>query len=129
MVTNALVNLPSEAREAGWHLWDALQNEPDLQIAALFWAEFDEADWRIYVVTPLVNERGSGPIYGALREIIARIPEDETHGLDVSDIVVADPEERFVREIRRRYGPTVGDRRTVRRLALSAEEAYVYYIA
>lgn len=129
MVTNALLTLPTEAREAGWRLWDALRVLPDLPIVAFFWAEFDESDWRLFLATPLVATVGQRSVYGVLQTVLGQIPEDELHGLSLFDIVVANPEERMVRAMQRRYGHTEGDRRTVRRLSLSSEDAYVYYVA
>ncbi len=128
MVTNALVALPSEARAAGWNLWDAIHSSPDLQVTALFWAQFDEDDWRIYLASPRVAAEGQRVIYRQLQQIMDKLPEEDLHGLELSDIVVTTPDDRVVREMGPPYGAGEGDRRTIRRLSLSAEEAYVYHL-
>jgi hypothetical protein len=123
--------LPSEARLAGWRLWDALQTASDLPVVALFWAQFSENanDWRIYLASPVADVEGKGAVYDRLQRVIGQIPADDLYGLELADIAVVGTGDRTVREMKRRYGPMIGDRRTVRRLALSAEEAYVYFLA
>jgi hypothetical protein len=129
MVTSALVTLPREARDAGWRLWEALKLAPELQIKAMFWAAFDDDDWRIYLATPLAATEGPRKVYTLLREIVKDIPDSELNGLDLNDVVVVNPQERLVKEIQGRYSHVEGDRKSVRRISLSPDEAYVYYIA
>lgn len=125
MVTNTLVELPREVREAGWNLREAL-HKAQFPFTAMFWAEFLEDNWRIFLATPLPDEQRPEDPYRWLRTILYTLSEDDREALALSDIVIVRPEARIVSEVRRRYGVVQGDRRTTRRFLLSPNEAYVY---
>ena len=91
----------------------------------MFWAEFDENDWRIFLATPLPDRERPEDPYRQVSDVLYASPEVKAM-LDLSDIVIVRPEARVVYEMERRYGHVVGDRRVVRRLSLSSSEAYVY---
>ena len=126
MVTSAMV-ISKEMRDAGWSLHQAL-HDANFPFTAMFWAEFDEEDWRIFLATPLPNPQNPENPYQRLIPILDSLSVNGERVLEGDDLYLIRPEARIVSELRRRYGTETGDRRGVRRISLSPSEAYVYEI-
>ncbi len=104
----------------------------------LFWARFDENDWRLFFVVP--PEKSEAEIYIWLRSVLPSNEEAEQSDvflLTSTDIAVIGSNWRIVQEVREwarsRYGTQDGsvadDESPARRISLSDHDAYIYYLA
>lgn len=137
MATSTLVTISKEMRESGWQLYKLFQAN-DFPIDGLFWAVFDDAEWRLFVVTPLSEEKGPIFVYDHLQTLLPDFltPESEDAFL-YDNIKVVGRNARIVKGVRdwargrfgHEDGSVEGDARVIRRVSLSQNEAYVYYLA
>lgn len=136
MVKDELV-ITKEKRESGWQLLRAAQ-QVNIPVLGLFWARFDENDWRLFFVIP--PDESTIAIYLWLRSVLPGSEEADQSDiflLTSADIAVIGSNWRIVGEVRDwarlRYGTNDGsvadDERLVRRIRLSDSDAYIYYLA
>jgi len=138
MVGNTVVTIEKTLRDSGWELLRRIQ-AVGMPLSGMFWAEFDENDWRLFIVTPLIDEEGAGAVFKALRPLFPLTVVSGKDGEivtmdDLNPISPDDPTTRGARDwARRRYGTEDGsvadDEDIVRRVSLTPNDAYIYYLA
>ena len=138
MVGNAMVTIEKNLRDSGWELLRRIQ-KANIPLAGLFWAEFSEGDWRLYVVSPLVDTEGTGRVYELIRPLFPIETENGKDGevVTLDDLNITTPRNRTVLGARdwarARYGTADGsvadDERIIRRISLTPSDAYIYYLA
>ena len=136
MDTNTLV-VTKEMREQGWDLLDKAKKQGQV-VLGLFWGQFDEGDWRLFLVIPA--EQSALPTYTWLRVALPsdlEAEQSETFLLSPTAIAVVSPNYGIVKSAhewaRSRYetldGSVADDPRLVRRVSLEASSFYIYCLA
>lgn len=135
MVSSAMVTIPQQSIDSGWRLLRHLQKS-GLPLDGLFWAEFSDGDWRLFVVSSDTSRKVLETVFDYLPD-----PQDKEavirEALSFMDISVIRPESDIARGARdwarRRYrtpdGSVADDERIVRRVSLTPSDAYIYYLA
>lgn len=136
MDTDTLV-VTKAMRDAGFQLLQTARQQ-GVAVLGLFWAQFDDRDWRLFLVVP---EGQSTPnTYLWLHTVLAddaEAEQSEEFVLSPASIAVINPNQSDVRNVRKwaklRYntddGSVADDPRIVRRVSLSPNDAYIYYLA
>lgn len=118
--------------DAGRELARRLTEE--LELKAAFWLYFDEADeWRLVLVTPLVDKRGTRHIYARIQSFLADSPE--LAGFPLFQVTVISPRDGTAKPIIEAYdGVDLGPGRYLKRSVVTGdtvsvylEEAYIYF--
>lgn len=125
MVTDTVVTISEEMRNVGWFILDKLEKN-SFPVDAMFWSDFYEEDFRLFLVTSLVDSQGIGKTYDLLSDMFKDSHLDSEFGFSVYDINLIGLAHPKIDQVRRRYGVVPSDRRWVRRVSLSAGGAYVY---
>ncbi|WP_395140709.1 hypothetical protein [Armatimonas sp.] len=121
------MTISEEMRNVGWFLLDKL-NLAQFSIDAMFWSDFDEGDFRLYLATPLVDSSGTLFTYELLGKIFAENHLDSEWGFAIYEVTLIGLKHPKLAEIRQRYGSVPPDRKWVRRVSLSSGGAYVYFL-
>lgn len=135
MIATSMINLSREVRDFGWKLLEKIQQEKDFPITGLFWGEFTEGSWRLFLATPLAATIGTIAVYGRLEEMLKSILPEYCEEVDLADIVVTNPKQMRVRQAiawaKGRYGSAEvpADRNVVRRAYLESYEFYIYTLS
>jgi hypothetical protein len=135
MVLVESLTLPTEYREAGWALADLLLTKHEMHIVGLFWAEYDEADWRLFLVSPRAYEANSQEFENELEVLISGLQiahsdlnrRENAHPL-WDHLLVANPTNPAVRRVYQAYGEVPMDSKMVRRFVLGPGDAYIYFL-
>ena len=115
-------------REAAWKLLEALEKER-FPMTAAFWQYLPDAEtWRLVIATPLVDEIGSIAAYTRLQMALNQLPEEISEGFSVANITLLGPDSEQLMKLRKRYGAVTWERSHIRRISLSPEEAYIYFL-
>lgn len=115
--------LSRERRENGWDLLDWLK-EIKLEINAMYWFfDKDWTAWRLMIATPLVDSEGPLYVYDKIIPFVKEKFTDED-GLFEDQVYISSPGMNEVRDIIRRNGAVLPERRVIRRI--SEEEPYIY---
>lgn len=114
--------------EAGWELVNALRNAK-FPMTAAFWQRLPDSEtWRLFIVTPLVVSKGPFDAYGQLQEQLEQLPDEVTDGFSLANISLVRENSEMVRDLKKRYGTIPWNGAHIRRLSLSTEEAYIYFL-
>jgi hypothetical protein len=115
-------------REAAWKLLEDLEKE-QFPMTAAFWQYLPDAEtWRLVIATPLVDEIGSIAAYTRLQTLLNQLPEEISEGFSVANITLLSPTAEQLVILRKRYGNVTRNRSHTRRISLSPEEAYIYFL-
>jgi hypothetical protein len=125
MVTDTLVTISEEMRGVGWFLAEKL-GEAQFPFEAMFWSDFYEEDFRLYLASSLVDQQGLRITYDALSKVFEANHLDSEWGFPVYNVTLIGMSDPKLFSVRQRYGSVPLDRRWVRRVSLRAGEAYVY---
>lgn len=136
MDTDTLV-VTKAMRDSGFQLLQ-MARQQGISVLGLFWAQFDDRDWRLFLVVPA--EESVINVYLWLHSALADDLEAEQSDefvLSPASIAVVDPLQSDVRNVRKwakmRYGTEDGsvadDTGVVRRVHLGPNDAYIYYLA
>ena len=138
MVANALVENSKSAREWGWRLLEYLRPRPDVTLVGLFWASFDDVEWRLFIAVDYTDDLGPREVRDILRSFLpseVEADDSDEYLLTIADTAVVGPHDQSVREARRwaavRYGEQSVEplRDVVNRPAFGWGEPYIYYLA
>ncbi|MBC7807946.1 MAG: hypothetical protein H7145_17595 [Akkermansiaceae bacterium] len=136
MDTDTLV-VTKAMRESGFQLLQTAR-QAGIPVLGLFWAQFDDRDWRLFLVVP--TEKSTVDMYFWLHAVLADDMEAEQSDefiLSPASIAVVNPNQSDVRNVRKwaklRYstedGSVSDDANVVRRVHLTPTDAYIYYLA
>jgi hypothetical protein len=111
----------------GWFLLEKLK-ESEFPVESLFWSDFDEGDFRLFLVSSEVDNYGVRLAYEKLNKIFEQHNIDSEWGFPVSNVMLIGLGNQKIIEIRRIYKNMSEDRRLVRRVSLHSGEAYIYFL-
>ena len=115
-------------REAAWKLLEALEKEP-FPMTAAFWQYVSDAEtWRLVIATPLVDEIGYIAAYTRIQTLLNQLPEEISEGFSVTNITLLSPTAERLVKLRNHYGIIPKNRSHIRRISLSPEEGYIYFL-
>jgi hypothetical protein len=138
MVANTLAEDSKSAREWGWRLLEYLRHRQDVTLVGLFWAPFDDVEWRLFIAVEYTAVLGPREVRDILRSFLpseAEAEDSDDYLLTIADTVVVGPHDHSVREARRWAAARYGDqsvepfRDVVRRASLGWGETHIYYLA
>ncbi len=127
MVTDTVVTISDEMRTVGWFLWEKLK-EAQFPVEALFWSDFEEGDFRLFLASSEIDNHGIRSAYEKLSQIFEENHIDSEWGFSISDVTLTGIDNSKLLEIRRVYKSVPENRNFVRRVSLHAGEAYVYFL-
>jgi hypothetical protein len=127
MVTDTVVTISEEMRTVGWFLLEKLK-EANFPAESLFWSDFDEGDFRLFLVSSEVDDNGVRVAYEKLNKIFEKNSIDSEWGFSMSNVMIIGSQNQKFIEIRRNYKNISEDRKFVRRISLHSGEAYVYFL-
>lgn len=118
--------------ESGRRLLDELKNiDADFLVQAAFWFFRPEVlEWRLFIATPLVNQRGPASAYTDVQFALRSLPGPSW--ISIQDVSVVSPEDKLVKVIRKAVHIPIGANGV--RLARTRvddtyiEDAYVYRV-
>ncbi len=115
-------------RDAAWQLLDALRSK-QFPMKAAFWQYLPDAEtWRLVIATALVDEVGSISAYTKLQILLNELPDDISEEFSVANITLLSPAAELVNKLKKRYGSVLPDKRIIRRISLSPDEAYIHFL-
>ncbi len=115
-------------REAAWQLLEALKQE-NFPMTAAYWQYLPDYErWRLYIATPLVETSGSIAAYSRLQELINSFPEETADGFSVSNISLLKPDARQIRTLQQEFGTLEFTKSRTRRINLTPNETYIYFL-
>ena len=83
--------------EAGFELVEALEKS-DIELRGAFWYQLpDTGQWRLFLVTPLVDQLGGRSTYERIQTIIRASSSLSTLGINLRNITVVGPDDSTVR--------------------------------
>ncbi len=119
--------LVKDEKEAAWEMLEGLRNA-EFPMDAAFWQYLPDVEsWRLFIATPLVGEQGPIAAYTRLQTELNRIPA-VADGFSVTNISLISPASEQVARLRKTYGPVENHPARVRRVDLSPDEAYIYFL-
>ena len=127
MVATALVEVSRDVREAGWAFLNAIQSE-GIECRGLYWAEFEENDWRFFVISDLASVIGMRAYREKLQPAVDTLSQEQQNVLYSYGLVPISDRDFRVQDVQRHYGSVPTDQRFMRRLALTSGEAYVFFL-
>ncbi len=114
---------------AAWKLLEALRGK-DFPMTAAFWHYLPDAEvWRLVIATVLVDSVGSIAAYTKLQSLLNDLPEDISEEFSVANITLLSSASEQLTKLRKRYGNVPFDKSYIRRVSLSPEEAYIYFLS
>ena len=115
-------------RSAGWKLLEALKAR-DFPMTAAFWHYLPDAEiWRLVIATTLVDQTGFIAAYTNLQTLLNDLPEEVSEEFSVANITLISPTAEQLVRLRKRYGNVPWSQSYIRRVSLSSEEAYIYFL-
>ncbi|GEM_PF-959889 len=116
-------------RELGWELLEDLE-AAQYPLQGAFWQYLYEGeDWRLFLVTPLVDKEGTLNAYRRLREQMEQMSQDIQETLSPAyNITVLRPSDERVKQLRKKYGKVEKDRTQFRSSSLGLNETYIYFL-
>lgn len=125
MVTDTLVK--SQIEDAG-NLLDALKKE-QFPMTAAFWKYLPDAEtWRLVIATEKVDDPGPIGAYTNLQTLLNKMPEDISEEFSVANITLLSPQAEQLKQLKKQYKPVPWKKSFIRRISLSSDEAYIYFM-
>lgn len=124
----ATATLVKDYREAGWEFLKELKNKQFPYRSAYWRFLSDSESWRFYIATDLVDNIGIDGAYGKLVEILRGMDHDLKEVFSVLNVTLKSPNSEDLKALEKRYGKMKPDRKLIRRIEISPEEAYVYQL-
>lgn len=123
----SLTDIPADLREAGGSLAEVLRADPN--VLGLYWAEVQDGDWRLHMVTRRAGEIGT---IAALAEILRQYPNLTDSNHEIATALrylrsVAPTDAEFA-DLTSLYGISVPDKNVGRWISFGQGEVFAYFI-
>jgi hypothetical protein len=109
--------------DQGWELIVAL-DVAGVPVKAAFWAQVGESgEWRLYIVSPIVDEEGPLQAYSMVQSVLPKLKPTigpSIHKLGLLDISVVGLESRLFKDMKSRVPGAI--RKTAKKLAPDLED-------
>ena len=114
--------------EDGWKLLDALKQK-QFPMTAAFWKYLPDAEtWRLVIATEKVDDPGPIAAYTKLQTLLNELPNDISEEFSVLNITLLSPKAEQIKQLKEQYQSVPWKKAFIRRISLSPDEAYIYFM-